>query len=530
MRNAIQESQGQAVTKIKETLYLFKSDIKKINVRTLKEIELNNNRKIAYEIETQENELRRIENEINFLGEEEEKMKNIDDDVNKENKKPTPSVNPIEFKNLNEKIKLLENIVSNQSSENTVLNELDQKMEYSEEKNTKIINKMLKKLKIFGDSLFSLEKKSEEEDDEDRKERSEKESEMTIKDVRGELLKNENISNIKKEIFELNTVIGQIQKIEEKNVFFDNVEKDFFLEGAKITENIVFVKVKSETNKNLDIENKNKIFDLDSTIQDLSDKFLKIQQEKDLIDRNINTENENEKYSSIENEIKKLENLNLESFEKIKKIDKEIEEIKKLKEESVEKNNFQEMDIINQLNNIKENSDKNFDLMKERTYDKNIELYSLWDMNRNKINEVKTFQQAVSSDFIDNMEKLEDVQSEQNERTKSGSLRIEKDLRQKIFNIGEKVAIINSGFVNIVLNTDLGKTVLNDSMGDLLVGESNRIKEINDNINEKIKQINNKIDDKTISNTDENLSELKNKIIVDNDEKILNLKVHIDLN
>ena len=194
------------------------------------------------------------------------------------------------------------------------------------------------------------------------------------------------------------------------------------------------------------------------------------------------------------------------------------------------KNNFQEMDIINQLNNIKENSDKNFDLMKERTYDKNIELYSLWDMNRNKINEVKTFQQAVSSDFIDNMEKLEDVQSEQNERTKLGSLRIEKDLRQKIFNIGEKVAIINSGFVNIVLNTDLGKTVLNDSMGDLLVGESNRIKEINDNINEKIKQINNKIDDKTISNTDENLSELKNKIIIDNDEKILNLKVYIDLN
>ena len=69
MRNAIQESQGQAVTKIKETLNLFKSDIKKINVRTLKEIELNNARKIAYEIETQENELRRIENEINFLGE-----------------------------------------------------------------------------------------------------------------------------------------------------------------------------------------------------------------------------------------------------------------------------------------------------------------------------------------------------------------------------------------------------------------------------------------------------------------------------
>ena len=49
-------------------------------------------------------------------------------------------------------------------------------------------------------------------------------------------------------------------------------------------------------------------------------------------------------------------------------------------------------------------------------------------------------------------------------------------------------------------------------------------------MNEKIKQINNKIDDKTISNTDENLNELKNKIIIDNDEKILNLKVYIDLN
>ena len=529
MRNAIQDSQNLAAMKMKETLSLFKSDIKEINIRTSNKIELNNARKIAYEIENQEKELRRIENEIRLREEAEEKLKNIDDNINKKNEKSSPPVDPIKFEKLNEKIKLLENIVSNQFSENNVMSELNLKIEYNAAKNTKINNKMLNKLKIFGNTLFSLEKVFEEDDFIERKERSEKESEMTIKDVREELMKNKNISKIKKEISELKTAIDQIQEIEEKNVYFENGEKIKDLDLAKLTEKIISAKLESEKNKNLDVENKNKISDLDFTVQDLSERFSKIQQEKDFFDINTNTENKIEKFSLLENEIKKLENLNLESYENIKKIDKEIEEIKKLKEKSIEKNNFQEEAIINQLNNIKENSNKNFDLMKEQTYDKNLELYSLWDINRNKINEVKTFQQAVSSDFIDNMEKLEDIQSEQNERTKLGSLRIERDLRQKIFNIGEKVAIINSGFVNIVLNTDLGKSVLNDSMGDLLVGESERIKEINENISEKINQMNNKIENQIINNTNENLNELKNKIIINSDEKILNSKVRTNL-
>ena len=529
MRNAIQDSQNLAAMKMKETLSLFKSDIKEINIRTSNKIELNNARKIAYEIENQEKELRRIENEIRLREEAEEKLKNIDDNINKKNEKSSPPVDPIKFEKLNEKIKLLENIVSNQFSENNVMSELNLKIEYNAAKNTKINNKMLNKLKIFGNTLFSLEKVFEEDDFIERKERSEKESEMTIKDVREELIKNKNISKIKKEISELKTAIDQIQEIEEKNVYFENEEKIKDLDLAKLTEKIISAKLESEKNKNLDVENKNKISDLDFTVQDLSERFSKIQQEKDFFDINTNTENKIEKFSLLENEIKKLENLNLESYENIKKIDKEIEEIKKLKEKSIEKNNFQEEAIINQLNNIKENSNKNFDLMKEQTYDKNLELYSLWDINRNKINEVKTFQQAVSSDFIDNMEKLEDIQSEQNERTKLGSLRIERDLRQKIFNIGEKVAIINSGFVNIVLNTDLGKSVLSDSMGDLLVGESERIKEINENINEKINQMNNKIENQIINNTNENLNELKNKIIINSDEKILNSKVRTNL-
>ena len=527
MRNAIQDSQNLAAMKMKETLSLFKSDIKEINIRTSNKIELNNARKI--EIENQEKELRRIENEIRLREEAEEKLKNIDDNINKKNEKSSPPVDPIKFEKLNEKIKLLENIVSNQFSENNVMSELNLKIEYNAAKNTKINNKMLNKLKIFGNTLFSLEKVFEEDDFIERKERSEKESEMTIKDVREELMKNKNISKIKKEISELKTAIDQIQEIEEKNVYFENEEKIKDLDLAKLTEKIISAKLESEKNKNLDVENKNKISDLDFTVQDLSERFSKIQQEKDFFDINTNTENKIEKFSLLENEIKKLENLNLESYENIKKIDKEIEEIKKLKEKSIEKNNFQEEAIINQLNNIKENSNKNFDLMKEQTYDKNLELYSLWDINRNKINEVKTFQQAVSSDFIDNMEKLEDIQSEQNERTKLGSLRIERDLRQKIFNIGEKVAIINSGFVNIVLNTDLGKSVLSDSMGDLLVGESERIKEINENINEKINQMNNKIENQIINNTNENLNELKNKIIINSDEKILNSKVRTNL-
>ena len=529
MRNAIQDSQNLAAMKMKETLSLFKSDIKEINIRTSNKIELNNARKIAYEIENQEKELRRIENEIRLREEAEEKLKNIDDNINKKNEKSSPPVDPIKFEKLNEKIKLLENIVSNQFSENNVMSELNLKIEYNAAKNTKINNKMLNKLKIFGNTLFSLEKVFEEDDFIERKERSEKESEMTIKDVREELIKNKNISKIKKEISELKTAIDQIQEIEEKNVYFENGEKIKDLDLAKLTEKIISAKLESEKNKNLDVENKNKISDLDFTVQDLSERFSKIQQEKDFFDINTNTENKIEKFSLLENEIKKLENLNLESYENIKKIDKEIEEIKKLKEKSIEKNNFQEEAIINQLNNIKENSNKNFDLMKEQTYDKNLELYSLWDINRNKINEVKTFQQAVSSDFIDNMEKLEDIQSEQNERTKLGSLRIERDLRQKIFNIGEKVAIINSGFVNIVLNTDLGKSVLSDSMGDLLVGESERIKEINENIDEKINQMNNKIENQIINNTNENLNELKNKIIINSDEKILNSKVRTNL-
>ena len=525
MRNLVRESQDKNVKNIKMNLNSFRNDVKEINEKINNEMVLNNAKKVAYEIEAEENRLREEEELIRRINEENEQIKN-ENYSNESNKNETliPIIDSFQFEELNEKIKLLESTISKQQSDMLTTEEIEMKTEDKEKNNMiKQNNKFLNNLKLFSKKIFNLEKSSEEEDSLSEKERSEIATEMTVKDVKRELIKNNKISTIKKEIFELNNFANKIQQINEKNILYEDIEKLKKEKIEKVEEQLQSARSRTERNNNINNKNKEEIIGLESTVQDLSKKLIDIEKVIETVAENSTNEKEN--FSLLDDEIKKLEILNIKSLEKIQLINQEIEEIKKLKEDSITKNNNQEVDMINQFDSINNNINKNFDLSRERMYDKNNELYSLWDINRNKINEVKSIQQALSSDYIDNMEKLEDIQTEQNERTTLGKIRIEKDLRQNFQNIGEKISIINSELVNIVLNTDLGKKLLSDSMEELMTGENDKIKKLNEKNNRRIRNANKMIDSQIMNSIDLNLNKLNESVLSYSDDLVRESKV-----
>ena len=525
MRNLVRESQDKNVKNIKMNLNSFRNDVKEINEKINNEMVLNNAKKVAYEIEAEENRLREEEELIRRINEENEEIKN-ENDSNESNKNETliPIIDSFQFEELNEKIKLLESTISKQQSDMLTTEEIEMKTEDKEKNNMiKQNNKFLNNLKLFSKKIFNLEKSSEEEDSLSEKERSEIATEMTVKDVKRELIKNNKISTIKKEIFELNNFANKIQQINEKNILYEDIEKLKKEKIEKVEEQLQSARSRTERNNNINNKNKEEIIGLESTVQDLSKKLIDIEKVIETVAENSTNEKEN--FSLLDDEIKKLEILNIKSLEKIQLINQEIEEIKKLKEDSITKNNNQEVDMINQFDSINNNINKNFDLSRERMYDKNNELYSLWDINRNKINEVKSIQQALSSDYIDNMEKLEDIQTEQNERTTLGKIRIEKDLRQNFQNIGEKISIINSELVNIVLNTDLGKKLLSDSMEELMTGENDKIKKLNEKNNRRIRNANKMIDSQIMNSIDLNINKLNESVLSYSDDLVRESKV-----
>ena len=525
MRNLVRESQDKNVKNIKMNLNSFRNDVKEINEKINNEMVLNNAKKVAYEIEAEENRLREEEELIRRINEENEEIKN-ENDSNESNKNETliPIIDSFQFEELNEKIKLLESTISKQQSDMLTTEEIEMKTEDKEKNNMiKQNNKFLNNLKLFSKKIFNLEKSSEEEDSLSEKERSEIATEMTVKDVKRELIKNNKISTIKKEIFELNNFANKIQQINEKNILYEDIEKLKKEKIEKVEEQLQLARSRTERNNNINNKNKEEIIGLESTVQDLSKKLIDIEKVIETVAENSTNEKEN--FSLLDDEIKKLEILNIKSLEKIQLINQEIEEIKKLKEDSITKNNNQEVDMINQFDSINNSINKNFDLSRERMYDKNNELYSLWDINRNKINEVKSIQQALSSDYIDNMEKLEDIQTEQNERTTLGKIRIEKDLRQNFQNIGEKISIINSELVNIVLNTDLGKKLLSDSMEELMTGENDKIKKLNEKNNRRIRNANKMIDSQIMNSIDLNINKLNESVLSYSDDLVRESKV-----
>ena len=525
MRNLVRESQDKNVKNIKMNLNSFRNDVKEINEKINNEMVLNNAKKVAYEIEAEENRLREEEELIRRINEENEEIKN-ENDSNESNKNETliPIIDSFQFEELNEKIKLLESTISKQQSDILTTEEIEMKTEDKEKNNMiKQNNKFLNNLKLFSKKIFNLEKSSEEEDSLSEKERSEIATEMTVKDVKRELIKNNKISTIKKEIFELNNFANKIQQINEKNILYEDIEKLKKEKIEKVEEQLQSARSRTERNNNINNKNKEEIIGLESTVQDLSKKLIDIEKVIETVAENSTNEKEN--FSLLDDEIKKLEILNIKSLEKIQLINQEIEEIKKLKEDSITKNNNQEVDMINQFDSINNSINKNFDLSRERMYDKNNELYSLWDINRNKINEVKSIQQALSSDYIDNMEKLEDIQTEQNERTTLGKIRIEKDLRQNFQNIGEKISIINSELVNIVLNTDLGKKLLSDSMEELMTGENDKIKKLNEKNNRRIRNANKMIDSQIMNSIDLNMNKLNESVLSYSDDLVRESKV-----
>ena len=525
MRNLVRESQDKNVKNIKMNLNSFRNDVKEINEKINNEMVLNNAKKVAYEIEAEENRLREEEELIRRINEENEEIKN-ENDSNESNKNETliPIIDSFQFEELNEKIKLLESTISKQQSDILTTEEIEMKTEDKEKNNMiKQNNKFLNNLKLFSKKIFNLEKSSEEEDSLSEKERSEIATEMTVKDVKRELIKNNKISTIKKEIFELNNFANKIQQINEKNILYEDIEKLKKEKIEKVEEQLQSARSRTERNNNINNKNKEEIIGLESTVQDLSKKLIDIEKVIETVAENSTNEKEN--FSLLDDEIKKLEILNIKSLEKIQLINQEIEEIKKLKEDSITKNNNQEVDMINQFDSINNSINKNFDLSRERMYDKNNELYSLWDINRNRINEVKSIQQALSSDFIDNMEKLEDIQTEQNERTTLGKIRIEKDLRQNFQNIGEKISIINSELVNIVLNTDLGKKLLSDSMEELMTGENDKIKKLNEKNNRRIRNANKMIDSQIMNSIDLNMNKLNESVLSYSDDLVRESKV-----
>lgn len=525
MRNLVRESQDKNVKNIKMNLNSFRNDVKEINEKINNEMVLNNAKKVAYEIEAEENRLREEEELIRRINEENEEIKN-ENDSNESNKNETliPIIDSFQFEELNEKIKLLESTISKQQSDMLTTEEIEMKTEDKEKNNMiKQNNKFLNNLKLFSKKIFNLEKSSEEEDSLSEKERSEIATEMTVKDVKRELIKNNKISTIKKEIFELNNFANKIQQINEKNILYEDIEKLKKEKIEKVEEQLQSARSRTERNNNINNKNKEEIIGLESTVQDLSKKLIDIEKVIETVAEN--SKNEKENFSLLDDEIKKLEILNIKSLEKIQLINQEIEEIKKLKEDSITKNNNQEVDMINQFDSINNSINKNFDLSRERMYDKNNELYSLWDINRNKINEVKSIQQALSSDYIDNMEKLEDIQTEQNERTTLGKIRIEKDLRQNFQNIGEKISIINSELVNIVLNTDLGKKLLSDSMEELMTGENDKIKKLNEKNNRRIRNANKMIDSQIMNSIDLNINKLNESVLSYSDDLVRESKV-----
>ena len=525
MRNLVRESQDKNVKNIKMNLNSFRNDVKEINEKINNEMVLNNAKKVAYEIEAEENRLREEEELIRRINEENEEIKN-ENDSNESNKNETliPIIDSFQFEELNEKIKLLESTISKQQSDMLTTEEIEMKTEDKEKNNMiKQNNKFLNNLKLFSKKIFNLEKSSEEEDSLSEKERSEIATEMTVKDVKRELIKNNKISTIKKEIFELNNFANKIQQINEKNILYEDIEKLKKEKIEKVEEQLQSARSRTERNNNINNKNKEEIIGLESTVQDLSKKLIDIEKVIETVAENSTNEKEN--FSLLDDEIKKLEILNIKSLEKIQLINQEIEEIKKLKEDSITKNNNQEVDMINQFDSINNSINKNFDLSRERMYDKNNELYSLWDINRNKINEVKSIQQALSSDYIDNMEKLEDIQTEQNERTTLGKIRIEKDLRQNFQNIGEKISIINSELVNIVLNTDLGKKLLSDSMEELMTGENDKIKKLNEKNNRRIRNANKMIDSQIMNSIDLNINKLNESVLSYSDDLVRESKV-----
>ena len=525
MRNLVRESQVKNVKNIKMNLNSFRNDVKEINEKINNEMVLNNAKKVAYEIEAEENRLREEEELIRRINEENEEIKN-ENDSNESNKNETliPIIDSFQFEELNEKIKLLESTISKQQSDMLTTEEIEMKTEDKEKNNMiKQNNKFLNNLKLFSKKIFNLEKSSEEEDSLSEKERSEIATEMTVKDVKRELIKNNKISTIKKEIFELNNFANKIQQINEKNILYEDIEKLKKEKIEKVEEQLQSARSRTERNNNINNKNKEEIIGLESTVQDLSKKLIDIEKVIETVAENSTNEKEN--FSLLDDEIKKLEILNIKSLEKIQLINQEIEEIKKLKEDSITKNNNQEVDMINQFDSINNSINKNFDLSRERMYDKNNELYSLWDINRNKINEVKSIQQALSSDYIDNMEKLEDIQTEQNERTTLGKIRIEKDLRQNFQNIGEKISIINSELVNIVLNTDLGKKLLSDSMEELMTGENDKIKKLNEKNNRRIRNANKMIDSQIMNSIDLNINKLNESVLSYSDDLVRESKV-----
>lgn len=525
MRNLVRESQDKNVKNIKMNLNSFRNDVKEINEKINNEMVLNNAKKVAYEIEAEENRLREEEELIRRINEENEEIKN-ENDSNESNKNETliPIIDSFQFEELNEKIKLLESTISKQQSDILTTEEIEMKTEDKEKNNMiKQNNKFLNNLKLFSKKIFNLEKSSEEEDSLSEKERSEIATEMTVKDVKRELIKNNKISTIKKEIFELSNFANKIQQINEKNILYEDIEKLKKEKIEKVEEQLQSARSRTERNNNINNKNKEEIIGLESTVQDLSKKLIDIEKVIETVAENSTNEKEN--FSLLDDEIKKLEILNIKSLEKIQLINQEIEEIKKLKEDSITKNNNQEVDMINQFDSINNSINKNFDLSRERMYDKNNELYSLWDINRNRINEVKSIQQALSSDFIDNMEKLEDIQTEQNERTTLGKIRIEKDLRQNFQNIGEKISIINSELVNIVLNTDLGKKLLSDSMEELMTGENDKIKKLNEKNNRRIRNANKMIDSQIMNSIDLNMNKLNESVLSYSDDLVRESKV-----
>ena len=525
MRNLVRESQDKNVKNIKMNLNSFRNDVKEINEKINNEMVLNNAKKVAYEIEAEENRLREEEELIRRINEENEEIKN-ENDSNESNKNETliPIIDSFQFEELNEKIKLLESTISKQQSDILTTEEIEMKTEDKEKNNMiKQNNKFLNNLKLFSKKIFNLEKSSEEEDSLSEKERSEIATEMTVKDVKRELIKNNKISTIKKEIFELNNFANKIQQINEKNILYEDIEKLKKEKIEKVEEQLQSARSRTERNNNINNKNKEEIIGLESTVQDLSKKLIDIEKVIETVAENSTNEKEN--FSLLDDEIKKLEILNIKSLEKIQLINQEIEEIKKLKEDSITKNNNQEVDMINQFDSINNSINKNFDLSRERMYDKNNELYSLWDINRNRINEVKSIQQALSSDYIDNMEKLEDIQTEQNERTTLGKIRIEKDLRQNFQNIGEKISIINSELVNIVLNTDLGKKLLSDSMEELMTGENDKIKKLNEKNNRRIRNANKMIDSQIMNSIDLNMNKLNESVLSYSDDLVRESKV-----
>ena len=525
MRNLVRESQDKNVKNIKMNLNSFRNDVKEINEKINNEMVLNNAKKVAYEIEAEENRLREEEELIRRINEENEEIKN-ENDSNESNKNETliPIIDSFQFEELNEKIKLLESTISKQQSDILTTEEIEMKTEDKEKNNMiKQNNKFLNNLKLFSKKIFNLEKSSEEEDSLSEKERSEIATEMTVKDVKRELIKNNKISTIKKEIFELNNFANKIQQINEKNILYEDIEKLKKEKIEKVEEQLQSARSRTERNNNINNKNKEEIIGLESTVQDLSKKLIDIEKVIETVAENSTNEKEN--FSLLDDEIKKLEILNIKSLEKIQLINQEIEEIKKLKEDSITKNNNQEVDMINQFDSINNSINKNFDLSRERMYDKNNELYSLWDINRNRINEVKSIQQALSSDYIDNMEKLEDIQTEQNERTTLGKIRIEKDSRQNFQNIGEKISIINSELVNIVLNTDLGKKLLSDSMEELMTGENDKIKKLNEKNNRRIRNANKMIDSQIMNSIDLNMNKLNESVLSYSDDLVRESKV-----